>query len=145
MAQTNEEILLSNIASNTASPITPFWVDNNDNYGKPSTFVTDFKKPSNFGAGIHPAYDQILIEMAAAVTETRAVSFTSASMITDEIGTRLAEILSELDTTYSTSLATVLAEVIDIKIDSQCISDSLGALVKTIKKIRIVANIWISE
>lgn len=145
MAQTNEEILLSNIVSNTTSPIIPFWVDNNDNYGKPSTFVTDFKKPSNFGVGIPSVYDQILIEMAEAVTETRAVSFTSPSMITAEIGTRLAAILSELDTTYDTALSTVLAEVIDVKIDSQCISDSLGALVKTVKKIRIVANIWISE
>lgn len=145
MAQTNEEILLSNIASNTTSPITPFWVDNNDNYGKPSTFVTDFKKPSNFGAGIPSVYDQILIEIASAVTETRAISFTSPSMITDEIGTRLAEILGEIDTAYSTSLATVLAEVIDVKVDSDCVFDSLGALVKTVKKIRLVANIWISE
>jgi hypothetical protein len=145
MARTNEEILLSNIASNTASPINSFWVDNNSNYGKPSTFITDFKKPSEFGASIPAVYDQMVIELGIDATSNKATSFYSASILDGYLPAQLATILANIDSTYSTSLATVLAEVVDIKVDSEHTYDSLGAIVKNIKKVRVVANIWISE
>lgn len=146
MAQTNEEILLSNIVSNTASPITPFWIDNNNNYGKPSTFVTDFKKPSNFGASIPPIYDQMVIEIDVNTASSPGSSFFyTASIIGGRLPDILAGILADIDAAYSTSLGSLAAEVVDVKLGSEYTHDSLGATVRIIQKVVITANIWISE
>ncbi len=146
MAQTNEEILLSNIVSNTATPIIPFWVDNGSNYGKPAAGdFRSFKKPSEFGASIPVVYDQMVIEIGIDAPGTRGVTFYSSAILNDNLPSQLGTILGDIDAAFSTSLATVLAEVIDIKIDSEYTHDSLGAIVKNIQKVRVIANIWISE
>lgn len=146
--QTNEELLLNNIAESTANSSKPFyvWIDSSGNLEKPNPF-RDFKKPSAFKAGGSPipaTYDRVVISVATATTTTKVINANSPALI-PAIADELLVILGAIDADYGTALASVAAEITDIKISSEYIGDSLGAIVRAIQKITVVADLWIAE
>jgi hypothetical protein len=146
--QTNEELLLSNIAESTANSSKPFyvWIDSNGNLEKPNPF-RDFKKPSAFktsGSPIPATYDRVVISVETSTPTTRGINANSPTLL-PPIADELLVILGDIDGAYGTALASVAAEIIDIKISSEYIGDSLGAIVRAVQKIIVVADLWIAE